>query len=207
MKTSTALLILASSSPRRKALLSQVGLKFDIIPSKLPESIHPGESPLDYSRRMAAAKAREVADRIQSLEENWVIGADTVVVCNGEILGKPVSQDDARAMLQKISGREHQVLTSFCIVHLPSRNRRERSVESHVRIKSLNSQEIEGYIRTGETSDKAGSYAIQGIGSFMVTEIRGSYTNVVGLPIPELLEELVKLGVSPLFSPVEGENI
>jgi len=156
------------------------------------------ESPEDFALRVSVEKASSVSRRLDG--QCVVIGADTVVVVDGEILGKPSDEDEAASMLNKISGREHRVLTAFSIVKSPEGVLHSEIVSTRVRVKPLAAHEIEGYIKTGEPMDKAGAYGIQGIGSFMVREIEGSYTNVVGLPLVELLQALGNLGIVELFS-------
>lgn len=191
-------IILASSSPRRKELLQNVGVEFEIVAPYADESLLGPENPKDYVLRLATEKALSVS---QNLEGDFlVIGADTIVVVDNDILGKPASEEDAGAMLSKISGREHNVLTAFCIARPKNNILHSEVVDTTVRVKTLEPQEIQGYIKTKEPMDKAGAYGIQGIGAFMVREISGSYTNVVGLPLVEVLEALDKLGALRLFS-------
>jgi septum formation protein len=185
-------LILASKSPRRCEFLKQMGLDFDVIPSHVEEEdFVQGEHPKDHVIRLSEAKALDVGRRHPG---HWVIAADTIVYIDGIILGKPRNGDQAMDMLRRLSGQEHQVLTGFSI-HCVGRRKGERqAVQTAVRMKSLTEAEIAWYIQTGEPFDKAGGYAIQGIGSFMVESIRGSYTNVVGLPLCEVIEVLSRLG-------------
>jgi nucleoside triphosphate pyrophosphatase len=190
--TESSPLILASKSPRRRYLLKQAGLVFSVIPSNIDESRIPPSSPETYVRILSEAKADSVS---QEHPEKWVIGADTIVLNNGVMLGKPESSDDARTMLQQLSGRTHQVLTGFAIVCKGKNRKFSEIVKTDVLFKYLTDEEIEWYIHTRESFGKAGSYAIQGIGSFLVKSIRGSYTNVVGLPVCEVIEFLIKEGV------------
>jgi len=186
-------LVLASSSPRRKFLLNSLGIRFRVVPSSIDESLINGESPQDNVQRLALANARDVSSRFR---EKWVLGADTIVVIDGQILGKPADEQEARAMLAKLADRTHVVFTGYAIVNssFPER-RRVRYAESRVYIRALSPQQIAGYVRTGEPMDKAGAYAIQGIGSGIVETISGSYTNVVGLPLCEVARDLQQLGV------------
>jgi septum formation protein len=184
-------LILASKSPRRYELLKQVGLDFEVIPSGMAEDFFNTESPREHVLRLAEAKVREVASKYP---DRWVVAADTIVYINGSILGKPKSREDAAEMLRRLSGQEHRVLTGFSVCHLEKRNNDEEAVQTVVKVKPLTSAEIEWYVHTGEPLDKAGGYAIQGIGSFMIESIQGSYTNVVGLPLCELIQMLNRLG-------------
>ena len=184
-------LILASKSPRRYELLKQVGLDFEVVPSSVIEDFVRTESPQDHVVRLAEAKARQVATNYPS---RWVIAADTVVYIGESILGKPQDAQEAREMLHRLSGQEHWVLTGFFACHLENGKSDKQAVETAVRMKRLTTAEVEWYIKTGEPFDKAGGYAIQGIGSFMIESIRGSYTNVVGLPLCELIQMLTRLG-------------
>ena len=184
-------LILASKSPRRYELLKQVGLDFEVIPSRVMEDIVQKESPKEHVIRLAEAKARDIAS---GYPDRWVIAADTIVYINGSILGKPKSREEAMEMLHCLSGQEHWVLTGFSVCHLGKGKRDTEAVQTAVRVKPLTSVEMEWYVQTGEPFDKAGGYAIQGIGSFMIESIRGSYTNVVGLPLCELIQMLNRLG-------------
>ena len=184
-------LILASKSPRRSELLKQVGLDFEVVPSRVKEDFVQKESPQEHVIRLAKAKAIDVAT---GHPDRWVIAADTIVYINGSILGKPKDQEEAVEMLRRLSGQEHWVLTGFFVYHLEKRKGDEEAVQTAVRVKSLTRSEMEWYVKTGEPFDKAGGYAIQGIGSFMIESISGSYTNVVGLPLCELLQMLNRLG-------------
>ncbi len=183
-------LILASKSPRRYELLKQLGLDFDVIPSDVEEDFVPTESPREHVMRLAEAKALDVGNRFP---ENWVIGADTIVYVDGIILGKPKNREEALEMLRLISGKEHRVLSGICVSHLKKGKRERKTVETAVRVKALSPVEMDWYISTGEPFDKAGGYGIQGIGSFMIESINGSYTNVVGLPLCELMQMLIRL--------------
>jgi len=184
-------LILASKSPRRLELLRQVGLDFDVIPSRIEEDFIPGELPRDHVIRLAEAKALEVGSHHP---DRWVIAADTIVYIDHSILGKPKSREEAMEMLQRLSSQEHWVLTGFAVRNLGKGVGDQEAVQTAVKVKNLSQVEIEWYIQTGEPFDKAGGYAIQGIGSFMIESIRGSYTNVVGLPLCELMQMLNRLG-------------
>jgi len=191
-------IVLASSSPRRRELLEKVGIRFSVIPSLLDEIPREDETPHNFALRASREKAIAVARDQNS--DCVVIGADTIVVINGEILGKPRDEEDARFILKKISGREHKVITGFSIARPKMEVLHREFVESRVKIKILAPWEIEGYINTKEPMDKAGAYGVQGIGAFMVQEIYGSYTNVVGLPLAQLVGALTKLGILKLFS-------
>jgi septum formation protein len=184
-------LILASKSSRRYELLRQVGIEFDVVPSKVMEDFVQKESPQNHVIRLAEAKTRDVA---MGYPDRWIIAADTIVCINGSILGKPKSRKEAIEMLRRLSGQEHWVLTGFSVCHLEKGKSDKQAVETAVEMKSLTPAEMEWYVQTGEPFDKAGGYAIQGIGSFMIESIRGSYTNVVGLPLCELIQMLNRLG-------------
>jgi septum formation protein len=185
-------LILASQSPRRRYLLEQAGLTFSVMPSKFDESSVHSTDPVQLVLVLAEAKANEIADKHP---DAWVIGADTIVTIDNSILGKPENSAEARQMLKRLSGQTHSVHTGFAIVCKKKQVSLVESVETEVTFKSLTNPEIEWYIQTGEPFDKAGAYAIQGIGTFLVRRINGSYTNVVGLPVCEVIEILIKTGI------------
>lgn len=191
----TATLVLASQSPRRRELLSQAGLAFIIDPSSVDESLIPLSTPGRYARELARAKARDVSGRHP---QSWVIGADTIVVQDGTVLGKPGSGDEASRMLKMLSGRPHRVFTGFAVCCKACGHDYAAAVETEVVFKTLTEAEIEWYIRSKEPFDKAGGYGIQGIGARLVKRIKGSYTNVVGLPLCEVVDHLVKAGVVQL---------
>jgi septum formation protein len=197
MKTSVenSRLILASKSPRRRCLLEQVGLQFDVIHSNFDENSIPLSSPESYVKRLAEAKAKDISKRYTG---SWVIAADTMVVINGTLLGKPGSRTEARKMLRSLSGKTHQVLTGYCICCEETGRLFSETVKTDVCIKELTEPQIDWYINSEEPFDKAGAYAIQGIGTFLVKHIHGSYTNVVGLPVCEVLEFLINAGVVEL---------
>lgn len=184
-------LILASRSPRRYELLKQVGLDFEVVPSRVIEDFVHTESPQDHVIRLAETKVQDVAYRYP---DRWVIAADTIVYIDGSILGKPKNQEEAKGMLDRLNGQEHWVMTGFSVCHLEKGKSDKEAVQTSVKVKALTSAEMDWYVRTGEPFDKAGGYAIQGIGSFMIESIRGSYSNVVGLPLCELLQMLNRLG-------------
>lgn len=188
-------LVLASQSPRRRSLLEQVGLIVTVIPSGVDEaSWQPldSDTPETLVQALAVAKALDVG---AIRPGSWVIGADTVVVIDGEVLGKPGSANEARSMLKRLSGRTHTVLTGYCI-HCQASNRHIVDVVSTlVTMRELSKHCVDWYIGTGEPFDKAGAYAAQGIGAALVRRIEGSYTNVVGLPVCEVVEHLVREGI------------
>jgi septum formation protein len=190
---SEANLILASASPRRKDLLNCLGVRFQVMPSSVEENPLPRETPEAHVRRLAEAKARDVAQRFPG---HWVLGADTIVVIDGTILGKPQTADDAARMLGILANRIHTVYTGYALLNPLFPNKaRVRHVSSSVHVRNLTDEEISAYIRTGEPMDKAGAYAIQGIGAAIVQAVTGSYTNVVGLPLCEVAQDLKELGI------------
>jgi septum formation protein len=192
-------IVLASASPRRSELLARLGLRFAVAPSEIPEDELPGETPEAHVVRLARAKAREVAGRPQ-VAGRWFLGSDTIVLRDAAILGKPRDATEAAAMLRSLSGRSHRVLSGYAVFDRRSGATVSGAVSTTVRFKELTEAEIAGYIATGEPFDKAGAYAIQGIGAFMVLTIEGSYTNVVGLPLCEVVEVLERLGAVKLFA-------
>jgi septum formation protein len=193
----TDTLILASASPRRRELLQQIGLQFSVVPSNAPEELLPNETPEEHVVRLSLAKASEVADR-SDVEGRWFLGSDTIVLCDGQILGKPEDDREAARMLRLLSGREHRVLSGYALLDRHTGKQRTEAVATAVRFRELTDDEIARYIATGEPADKAGAYAIQGLGVCFVAGIEGSYTNVVGLPLCRLTLAFKELGV-PLF--------
>ena len=185
-------LILASASPRRAEVLRSAGLQFTVLSSAVDETPIPGEPPQDLVRRLALAKAELVAAR--ALGPAIVTAADTVVVLEGAILGKPRTSEDARQMLEKLSGRTHSVMTGVALIRLPDAERREFIETTQVHFASVSNEEIVKYLASGEPFDKAGAYAIQGLGGRFVPRIDGCYFNVVGLPLARLYHELSLLG-------------
>ena len=192
-------IVLASASPRRQELLSSVGIRFTVEPSNVDEEPIVDESPQEHVSRLASAKAREVAGRVNQTDEVWVLGADTIVIIDGELLGKPEGRVEALHMLKKLSGRTHKVITGYSIYNPSKDEEIKRAVETTVKFKDLTDDEITGYVASGEPMDKAGAYAIQGLGAFMVEEIKGSYSNVVGLPICQVVNDLEEAGAVRLF--------
>src|SRR5690242_7409014 len=181
--------ILASNSPRRRELLRNAGFQFEVRPTGIEEARLPDELPEDFARRLARDKALDVAR--QSEAGRLVLGADTVVSVNGDILQKPVDAADAARMLRKLSGRVHRVITAVCLVRAPESVLAWRNETTSVTFRKLIKEEIEAYVASGEPFDKAGGYAIQGLASCFVPRIEGCYFNVVGLPIP-MVYEMVK---------------
>ncbi len=186
------ILILASRSPRRRYLLKQAGLSFSVIPSSIDETSVPVSPPETYVKVLSEAKADNVATKFP---EKWVVGADTIVLKDSAILGKPGSKAEARTMLKQLSGQTHMVLTGYAICCKAKNRKFSETIKTEVLFKSLTDKEIEWYIHTKEPFDKAGAYAIQGLGTFLVKSINGSYTNVVGLPVCEVIEFFIKEGV------------
>jgi septum formation protein len=191
-----AQLILASASPRRSMLLAQLGLTFKVDPSTLEEVIDLKLLPAELVESLSAQKAADVA--LRHSEADLVLGADTVVVLDRRVLGKPIDRADAHRMLSEIAGRWHQVYTGYTLIRPRDQRRIVGHTVSEVRIRALSSAEIEAYIDTGEPMDKAGSYAIQEVGTLLVAEIKGCYTNIVGLPLPSVDAAWRELGWSVL---------
>ena len=178
-------LILASASPRRRELLERVGLTFSVAPSSIDEARVRTDSPEGYVQKLAEAKAADIA---QYYPKSWILAADTIVFVNGNILGKPRNPEEARTMLRQLNGVTHKVLTGYCLTNRARKRSFSETVETEVEFKKLTEHEIDWYIDTGEPFDKAGGYAIQGIGASFVKRISGSVTNVVGLPLCEVIE-------------------
>ena len=180
-------IILASESPRRKYLLEQTGLHFSVVPSAFDEgSLAPGD-PIDTVTTLAEAKAAEVAKRFP---DSWVIGADTIVSINGQILGKPSSENEALQMLQQLSGHTHQVFTGFCICCRSKNRQISDCVSTDVTFKELTKDEIQWYIQTREPFDKAGAYGIQGFAGLFISGIEGDYYTVLGFPLHRFYQQL-----------------
>lgn len=191
--------MLASASPRRADLLTAAGFAFDTVPADVDERVLPGERPDDHVRRLALSKASAVA---HLYPQRGVVAADTVVVIEELILGKPENDEAAAAMLRRLSGRSHEVLTGLCVCYA---SRMRQAVErSTVTFATLRDDEILAYVATGEPRDKAGAYAIQGIASRFVVEVEGSYSNVMGLPVSTLYGLLRELGLTGGATAVSG---
>ncbi|HXG64874.1 MAG TPA: Maf family protein [Blastocatellia bacterium] len=184
-------IILASSSPRRSEILKTIGVEFEVAPAQVPENPLPGEAPPDYITRLARAKVITVARQRAS---GLVIGADTIVVLDGQLLGKPKDAEDATEMLKKLSGRWHAVMTGVALYDIATRREVADYEKTLVRFAQLTDREIAWYVETGEPMDKAGAYAIQGYGGMFVEEIAGNYFNVVGLPVPLVYRLARRLG-------------
>ena len=185
-------LILASASPRRQEFLKTLGIKFQAIGADVDETVHAGESPNDFLKRIAFEKAEVVA---QNHHDSWILAADTIIVFKNNILGKPTNDHNALMVLKNLAGNTHEVWTGFCICQKKTATCISRLVRTEVTFTSLTDETCRAYVASGEPLDKAGSYAIQGIGGFMVEKIKGSYSNVVGLPLAEVTQELQKLGI------------
>jgi septum formation protein len=177
----SATLILASASPRRRELLAQAGFDFEVITADVPELRKPGEDPIRFVTRLAREKAEAVISREGVPPDAIVLGADTIVLVDEEVLGKPRDTADAARMLRLLSGRTHQVITGVCLAK--GRERQRAAEVTFVRFTTLSDEEIEAYVATGEPLDKAGAYAIQGRAGRWVPRIHGCYFNVVGLPL------------------------
>jgi septum formation protein len=186
-------IILASSSPRRADLLRTVGVEFEVMPSEVQERPHHDEAPADYITRLARAKVISIA---RQREQGLVIGADTIVVLDGKILGKPADEGEAGRMLRSLSGRWHAVMTGVALYDVATRQEVADYDKTLVRFGQMSEQEIKWYIKSGESMDKAGGYGIQGLASLFVEEIAGNYFNVVGLPLPLVYRLARRLGYS-----------
>lgn len=195
-------LVLASASPRRRELLAQIGITCIVQPVDLDESAFPGEDPRAYVERLALAKARAGRDR--QAADAIVLGADTAVVLDGEILGKPRNRDDAFAMLRRLSGREHEVLTAVALAS--AARAAVRASTSRVGFADLSDVAIAAYWATGEPVDKAGAYGIQGFAAAFIHHVSGSYSGVVGLPLFETVELLREFGIPVLNQPAEQSS-
>ena len=191
-------IVLVSASPRRADLLRHAGLEFTVRPADVDETPRPDEAPGDLAERLARAKALALRGAVAL--PTLAIAADTVVAVSGAILGKPGDAEDARRMLRHLSGRTHEVTTAIAIRALPEETLATERVVSRVAFARLSEQEIDWYAATGEGMDKAGAYALQGIGALFIESIEGSYTNVIGLPLERLYPHLRRFGVLPAHS-------
>lgn len=191
MVTTDPAIVLASASPRRSELLELAGVPFRVAPADIPEEPLPDEEAVTHALRLAEEKARTAAERASS--GRFFVGADTIVVLNSRIMGKPEDEADAVQMLSDLSGQTHEVVTAYAVLDKQSNVCIKRAVRTQVVFKPLSQQEISNYVKTGCPLDKAGAYAIQGGAAHFVQEIHGSYTNVVGLPTCELVETLYQL--------------
>lgn len=184
-------LILASASPRRRDILNQAGLNFDVIPSNIGEDRRPHEPPKTYVKRLACEKAMH----IKSADGNYCLGADTIVVLGTQILGKPENAQEAFSHLKKLNGNTHKVLTGFCLLKIPGQIIVNDFEESLVTFRRMTDDEIKTYIQTGEPMDKAGAYALQGAGEKFIERVLGLHSNVIGLPIEKLVPFFKKEGL------------
>lgn len=203
-------LVLASRSPRRLELVRRLGLDVEVRPSDIPEQQQSGESPVAYTERLAEQKAADIADELrgETATPDWVLAADTVVVFEDDVLEKPADARAAREMLGAMTGAWHEVITSYCVYHRLDREATVRTERTEVRMRDLSATWIARYVETGEPMDKSGSYGIQDFGALLVDELRGSYFNVVGLPIAELVEtfeHLEAFDLHPLLEPEDAD--
>jgi septum formation protein len=192
-------LILASASPRRRELLERLGLPFEVRPSSIEEPLAAGVPASTLATTLARAKAADIADRLWAAgEAALVLGADTLVVLDGQPLGKPTSRGDARAMLRALRGRSHEVVTAVVVRDAdPAGRELTEAVVSQVLMRDYTDDEIAAYVATGEPDDKAGAYAVQGRGRRLVSRVDGCYTNVVGLPLRTTARLLRAFGLTP----------
>jgi septum formation protein len=185
-------LILASSSPRRVEILRQAGIPFEVVAPAVHETAYDGEAPVDLVRRLAAEKARAAAAQVRG--PALVVGADTLVLLDGQVYGKPATAEEAAAMFRHYSGRTHEVVTGIAVLRLPEGTLRVEHENTRVTFATMSEDEIADYIASGEPFDKAGAYAIQGRGGRYVTRIKGCYFNVMGLPLSLLYRMLREMG-------------
>jgi len=188
-------IILASGSPRRKELLGKLRIPFIVEVSNYGEDNNLNLEPLELAKALSAGKAETVAERHKG-EDAIIIGADTFVVLDNKILGKPHTPERAKEMIKEMNGKAHSVITGFTIIDAKSGKKISKAVESKVYFRKLMDEEIDAYVKTGEPLDKAGAYAIQEAGSVLIEKTEGDYTNIVGLPLPALIEELKNFGVN-----------
>ncbi len=187
-------LILASASPRRRELLQQTPLRFRVIPSHMEETRRDKEPPETYVARIAAEKARAIAERQPGF---WILAADTIVALEGRVFGKPANLDNARQMLTTLSGHLHQVMTAFVLLDTAGNTTAAEVVTSQVTFKELSASEVTAYLATGEPFDKAGAYAFQGKGRDLIAQVSGSHSNIIGLPMDEVTAALRTVGLLP----------
>jgi len=185
-------IILASASPRRKQLLKQIGLRFKVEPSNYEENIRSALEPHELAQKISLQKAEVVASKHK---DAIVIAADTFIVFGGQILGKPGTEKEARKMLKMISGKSHSVITGLSIIDTGKNKKLSKSVETKIHMRKLTPAEINAYVESKEPLDKAGAYAIQGLGAVFVEKIEGDYFNVIGLPLSALTEALKEFGI------------
>lgn len=191
-------LVLASASPRRAELLARLGVRFDVRPADVDESPRPGEAPAALAERLARDKALAV---VPAGGPSLVVAADTIVVLDGALLGKPRDRQEAARFVGRLAGRTHEVLTGLAVRALPENQMTSEVVRSRVTFAPMRPEEIDWYAQSGEGLDKAGAYALQGIGSVFVEAVEGSYTNVIGLPMERLYPSLLRFGILRLSGP------
>jgi septum formation protein len=188
--------VLASGSPRRREILQQLGVRFRVEVSGIDERMLPGETPAEQVQRLARDKGLEVRARLSDSDDRpCILSADTIVLLDDEVYGKPADDEDALRMLRRLSGRTHQVLTGLALCDVAGSFAEVSVFTTAVTFRELPEVTMRGYVASGEARDKAGSYAIQGLGAGLVRAISGSYTNVVGMPAVETLELLGRSGV------------
>jgi septum formation protein len=194
-------LVLGSASPRRRDILRDLGVPVRVRPAPVAEDQRPLEAPLDYVERIVADKLASAARQVGAEPFSALLVADTIVVLDGEVLGKPADTDEAERLLLRLAGRSHTVFTRYAVSRAGQANTAaaERTVATEVSLRSASDSEIRAYARTGEGLDKAGAYAAQGIGAFLIERIVGSFSNVVGLPACELILDLQRLGLLAEF--------
>lgn len=185
-------IILASASPRRKDILEKTGLKFRVEPGNYDENFIPGMQPRTLARYLSMKKAESIAWKYKKA---LIIAADTFIVFRSKIFGKPLTEIEAKKMLITLNGKTHSVITGFTIIDTENKRTLSRSIETKVTFRKLTEREIDTYIRSKEPFDKAGAYAIQGLGALLIRKIEGDYLNVVGLPLNALVQSLLKFGV------------
>lgn len=188
-------IILASSSPRRKKLLEQLGISVKVVPSNIDEKLNPRLKAKSQAETLSLEKAQAVA---RNYKDALVLAADTIVYIGTEILGKPKDTDEAKRMLRKLSGKKHSVFTGFTVIHTETKKTITDSSETKVTFRKLSEQEIKNYVKKEHTLDKAGAYGVQGIGAVLVEKIEGDFFNVVGLPISKIMPILKKFDIEVL---------
>jgi septum formation protein len=188
-------LVLASASPRRRDLLSRLEVPFVTLPAEIAERPRPGEAPREMAERLAREKAQAVVAQLGPTPRRVVLGSDTIVVLGEEVLGKPRDPEHAFALLRKLTGRTHLVMTGVAVVETDTGRARSRVVQSRVTLREAEDAELREYVATGESLDKAGAYALQGEGRRFIAGLEGSETNVIGLPLEETREMLADAGV------------
>ncbi|MCP4674832.1 MAG: septum formation protein Maf [Deltaproteobacteria bacterium] len=192
-------MVLASASPRRRRMLEDAGIPFEVVPADIDEKMRGGESPDEYARRTAGEKGQTVGARLREQGKTpWIVAADTVVVLDGRVLEKPRDEDEALEMLDRLEGRTHTVITGWTVGRDGGPWIVEHA-ETRVTFHELTVEQRRGYVATGEGMDKAGAYAIQDLGAFLVDRIDGNYFNVVGLPISHVVRALLEVGALPMF--------